>query len=100
MNEPLVSVVVIGRNEGQRLAACLESVKETINPGGGIELIYVDSNSQDGSPELAETVGAKVLRVKSQRPCAAIGRNAGWLAATAPYILFLNFSLTSEPLIE
>ena len=90
MNEPLVSVVVIGRNEGQRLAACLESVKETINPGGGIELIYVDSNSQDGSPELAETVGAKVLRVKSQRPCAAIGRNAGWRWATAPYILFLD----------
>ena len=44
MNQPLVSVVVIGRNEGQRLAACLKSVKQVINPGGEIELIYVDSN--------------------------------------------------------
>jgi len=97
MNNPLVSVVVIGRNEGQRLVACLKSVKQTINPGGEIELIYVDSNSQDGSPELAETLGAKVLLVKPKLPCAAIGRNAGWRAATAPYILFLDGDTLLHP---
>jgi cellulose synthase/poly-beta-1,6-N-acetylglucosamine synthase-like glycosyltransferase len=97
MNNPLVSVVVIGRNEGQRLAACLKSVKDIINPGGEIELIYVDSNSQDGSPELAESLGAKMLRVLPQRPCAAIGRNAGWRAATAPYILFLDGDTLLHP---
>ncbi len=97
MNNPLVSVVVIGRNESQRLAACLNSVKDIINPGGEIELIYVDSNSQDGSPELAERLGAKVLRVQPQRPCAAIGRNAGWRAATAPYILFLDGDTLLHP---
>jgi len=97
MNNPLVSIVVIGRNEGQRLAACLKSVKDIINPGGEIELIYVDSNSQDGSPELAESLGAKVLRVLPQRPCAAIGRNAGWRAATAPYILFLDGDTLLHP---
>jgi glycosyltransferase involved in cell wall biosynthesis len=97
MNNPLVSVVVIGRNEGQRLAACLNSVKDIINPGGEIELIYVDSNSQDGSPELAESLGAKMLRVLPQRPCAAIGRNAGWRAATAPYILFLDGDTLLHP---
>jgi cellulose synthase/poly-beta-1,6-N-acetylglucosamine synthase-like glycosyltransferase len=97
MNNPLVSVVVIGRNEGQRLAACLKSVKEIINPGGEIELIYVDSNSQDGSQELAETLGAKVLSVIPQRPCAAIGRNAGWRAANAPYILFLDGDTLLHP---
>ena len=97
MNQPLVSVVVIGRNEGQRLAACLKSVKQVINPGGEIELIYVDSNSQDGSPELAETLGATVLRVTPQRPSAAIGRNAGWHAATAPMILFLDGDTLLHP---
>jgi glycosyltransferase involved in cell wall biosynthesis len=97
MNNPLVSVVVIGRNEGQRLAACLQSVKEINNPGGEIELIYVDSNSHDESPELAENLGAKVLRVKPLRPCAAFGRNAGWHAATAPTILFLDGDTLLHP---
>ena len=94
MTNPLVSVVVIGRNEGQRLAACLKSIKEVTLP---IELIYVDSNSQDDSPELAEGLGAKVLRVNPQRPCAAIGRNAGWRAATTPYILFLDGDTLLHP---
>jgi glycosyltransferase involved in cell wall biosynthesis len=94
MTKPVVSVVVIGRNEGQRLAACLKSIKEVTLP---IELIYVDSNSQDGSPELAEGLGAKVLLVNPQRPCAAIGRNAGWRAATAEYILFLDGDTLLHP---
>ena len=97
MSKPLVSVVVIGRNEGPRLAACLKSVRDIVNPGGDLELIYVDSNSQDGSPELAASLGATVLRVKPQRPSAATGRNAGWRAATAPYILFLDGDTLLHP---
>jgi glycosyltransferase involved in cell wall biosynthesis len=97
MNSPLVSVVVIGRNEGQRLVACLNSIKNTANPGGEIELIYVDSNSQDDSPAQAAALGAKVLTVNPQRPCAAIGRNAGWRAGTAPYILFLDGDTLLHP---
>ena len=97
MNTPLVSVVVIGRNEGQRLAACLKSIKEIPQFADNIELIYVDSNSHDGSPELAESLGAKVLCVQPTRPCAAFGRNAGWRAATAPMILFLDGDTLLHP---
>ncbi len=97
MSKPLVSVVVIGRNEGQRLAACLQSVKSTNNFGGELELIYVDSDSKDGSPELAERLGAKVLRVKPQRPSAALGRNAGWRASTGSYLLFLDGDTLLHP---
>lgn len=97
MNIPLVSVVVIGRNEGQRLAACLKSVQETSQTKGEIELIYVDSNSHDGSPELAAAMGAKVLSVQPLRPCAAFGRNAGWRVATAPNILFLDGDTLLHP---
>jgi glycosyltransferase involved in cell wall biosynthesis len=97
MNNPLVSVVVIGRNEGQRLAACLNSIKAQTNPGGDIELIYVDSNSHDDSPKLAANLGASVLNVNPLRPCAAFGRNAGWRAATAPYVLFLDGDTLLHP---
>ena len=97
MSKPLVSVVVIGRNEGQRLAACLLSVKSTHHFDGELELIYVDSDSKDGSPELAERLGAKVLRVKPQRPSAALGRNAGWRASTGSYLLFLDGDTLLHP---
>jgi len=97
MKNPSVSVVVIGRNEGLRLADCLNSIKAIDDIDGEVELIYVDSNSQDGSPELAETFGAAVLRVLPLRPCAAIGRNTGWRAASAPFILFLDGDTRLHP---
>lgn len=52
-NWPMVSVVVIGRNEGQRLVRCLESVTRMEQDGFTLEVIYVDSTSTDGSPQRA-----------------------------------------------
>jgi glycosyltransferase involved in cell wall biosynthesis len=88
--EPVVSVVVIGRNEGERLEHCLRSVQAADTAGRNVELIYVDSDSTDGSPERAQRLGARVLRVQPARPSAAIGRNAGWRVATGTHVLFLD----------
>jgi len=88
--EPVISVVVIGRNEGERLEHCLRSVQAADTGGRAVELIYVDSDSTDGSPERAQRVGARVLRVQPTRPSAAIGRNAGWRVATGSHVLFLD----------
>ena len=90
MSAPVLSVVVIGRNEGARLERCLRSIQAMENPGGRVEIIYVDSASTDGSPELAAKLGAEVIAVHPRRPTAALGRNAGWRRATAPFILFLD----------
>lgn len=85
-----LSVVIIGRNEGERLRRCIESVQQMDNPFSALDIIYVDSDSSDDSPQIAAQLGAKVLTVKPERPAAAIGRNAGWQAANAPYVLFLD----------
>jgi len=93
-----ISVVVIGRNEGQRLARCLESIRRT--PGfdtSRTELIYVDSASKDGSPELAASHGARVIVLNAQRTTAALGRNAGWRAARGEFILFLDGDTILHP---
>jgi len=87
---PAVSVIVIGRNEGDRLVRCLESVGSMRAIEGEVEVIYVDSDSTDGSPQKAEALGARALTVKPERPAAAIGRNAGWRAALAEIVLFLD----------
>lgn len=97
MTQPLISVVVIGRNEGLRLKCCLESVRKMDNPGGAVELIYVDSASTDGSPELAESLGAQSIVVHPRFPTAALGRNAGWRKATGRFVLFLDGDTVLDP---
>ena len=92
-----VSVVVIGRNEGLRLTRCLDSIREIRMPDGTIELIYVDSASTDNSVEQAKSFGAQVIIVDPRRPCAAIGRNAGWRAARGSIVLFLDGDTVLAP---
>jgi hypothetical protein len=90
MSGPAVSIVIIGRNEGERLTRCLQSVAAIKAPAGGVEVIYVDSASTDGSPQRAAALGARVLTVRPARPCAAVGRNAGWRSARAPIVMFVD----------
>ena len=42
-----LSVVVIGRNEGQRLGRCLDAIGRCDRGGLAFEVIYVDSASTD-----------------------------------------------------
>ncbi len=93
-----LSVVIIGRNEGERLIRCIRSVQAMVDfDADSVEIIYVDSNSTDDSPQQAKQLGAKVLVVHPKRPAAAIGRNAGWQHAQAPYILFLDGDTILHP---
>lgn len=66
-----IAVVVIGRNEGDRLGRCLQSVQ-------GLRTVYVDSGSRDGSAERARTAGTDVIELDPAGGfSAARGRNAG-----------------------
>ncbi len=67
-----VGVVVIGRNEGERLQACLRSIPP------GSDVVYVDSGSTDDSVAFAESMGFDVVPLDtSQGFTAARARNAG-----------------------
>lgn len=69
---PLVGAIVIGRNEGSRLARCLESVKASFHP-----VVYVDSGSTDGSAQLAASLGVPVVLLTPPGLSAARARQAG-----------------------
>jgi glycosyltransferase involved in cell wall biosynthesis len=92
----LVSVVVIGRNEGERLRRCLRSVFG-MGRDFALEVIYVDSGSTDGSVALAEAEGAQTIALRPERPSAALGRNAGWNAAKGSIVLFLDGDTVLHP---
>jgi glycosyltransferase involved in cell wall biosynthesis len=97
MTDNLLSIVVIGRNEGERLTRCLQSIRQIKHPGFHYEIIYVDSGSIDYSITLAEELGAKVIALQPERPSAALGRNAGWRAARGSTILFLDGDTILHP---
>jgi len=69
-----VGLVVIGRNEGERLRLCLLSVV-----GKVAHIVYVDSGSTDGSIELARSLEVDVVELDLSTPfTAARARNAGF----------------------
>lgn len=82
-------IVVIGRNEGERLRLCLEScVKQATC------LIYVDSGSTDGSVDLARRFGAHVVELdRAHVFTAARARNCGLarLRDASPNLEFVQF---------
>lgn len=66
-------IVVIGRNEGERLIACLQALVRQHRP-----ILYVDSGSSDGSVERARALDVEVLELDPSRPfSAARARNEG-----------------------
>jgi len=82
-------IVVIGRNEGDRLLACLRSVQAL-----GCPIVYVDSGSSDGSLDRAAALCDVALGLDPARPfSAARARNEGFraLLAAEPELRFVQF---------
>lgn len=68
-----VAVVVIGRNEGARLALSLAAARRQAE-----RVVYVDSGSTDGSPTRAAALGVPVVTLDDKAPyTAGRARNAG-----------------------
>ena len=84
-----IGIVVIGRNEGERLIACLRSLGDLVH-----RTVYVDSGSSDGSVSAAGELGATVTVLDRSRPfTAARARNHGLavLIERYPDISYVQF---------
>ncbi|GAA6181780.1 glycosyltransferase [Shimia sp. NS0008-38b] len=83
------TAIVIGRNEGDRLIACLASLRAQ-----SVETVYVDSGSHDNSVAEARKAGALVVELDHGLPfTAARARQAGFdaLAETDDLPEFIQF---------
>jgi GT2 family glycosyltransferase len=84
-------VVVIGRNEGERLVRCFDSLRSIAAP-----IVYVDSASTDGSVAMARARGIEVVELDMSIPfTAARARNEGVArlrkaAAPARWVQFID----------
>src|SRR5262249_7481885 len=84
-----VGVVAIGRNEGERLQRCLDSVV-----GKAAAVVYVDSGSTDQSVVMARARGVATVELDMSIPfTAARARNEGFakLLKVSPDVEFVQF---------
>ena len=87
----MISFIIIGKNEGWRLEKCLSAVRrraeaELVQPW---EVIYVDSQSSDGSVELARQYADKAFLLTGEcNP--AIGRNVGAKESEGDILFFID----------
>lgn len=86
-----IGIVVIGRNEGERLKKCLDStLLQTAT------VVYVDSGSTDDSVSMARSKGVCVVELDMRTPfTAARARNAGFaqllqLNSRLAYVQFVD----------
>lgn len=104
-------VVVIGRNEGDRLSRCLhtlrdQALRDKLSPDHALQdqalqsgdtivpMVYVDSGSTDNSCELARRLGMAAIELDAEVPfTAARARNTGfyWLQKHYPELEYIQF---------
>ena len=78
----MLTVVVITKNEADRLGRCLASV------AWAAERLVLDCGSRDGTPRIARAHGARV--VHTDWPGFGGQRNRGLALASQPWVLFLD----------
>ena len=85
----MISAIVIGKNEGERLTCCIDSIHAALGVLAH-EIIYVDSRSTDDSLQRAKACGARCFVLAAQKTTAGLGRHVGAKEARGEYLLFLD----------
>lgn len=87
----LVSIIIIGKNEGWKLRLCFESVVNAFQFNSvPYEMIYVDSDSIDDSINIAKEFNSiKIIKLTGKFN-AAVARNEGAKVAKGELYLFLD----------
>lgn len=87
---PPVSLVVVGKNESKNLDDTFNAIEKIDYPKDKIEIIYVDSNSNDNSIEIAKKYCNRIIPIKSNWATSGLARNMGMLEANQEIIHFID----------
>ncbi len=93
---PDLSVILVSFNDRKHLEKCLQSLKG-FPPEVALEIVLVDNNSSDGSPDLIKNKFPEVkLLCASENLGFAKACNLGILASSGEFVLFLNSDTIAE----
>ena len=95
---PLVSVIIPARNEARNIERCVRSILTATYPN--TEVIVVDDQSTDGTGDLAERLGVRVVR-GADLPPGWFGKQwalvQGYRVARGELLLFADADTKHEP---
>lgn len=92
-----LAVVLITRNQVWNVRRLVRSVRE-LTTGTSVDLVLVDSASDDGTVEAALDLGVRVVELDgASRLTAAAGRLAGQRVTSSDYLLFLDGDMELVP---
>jgi N-acetylglucosaminyl-diphospho-decaprenol L-rhamnosyltransferase len=84
-----LAIVVVSTNEAKWLEPCLSTVLASTG-GAAVDVVVVDNESTDGTPELVREKFPAARIVESANHGFSHGNNRGAATCNARYILFLN----------
>lgn len=87
---PSVSVVVPVKDRAGELRRCLESVQRLTYPKDRIEVVVVDDGSEDDTPAVARSFGARVISSGGRGLGPAAARNRGAAVASGDLLAFID----------
>jgi glycosyltransferase involved in cell wall biosynthesis len=97
-NWPLVSVVIVTKNEEKNIENCLRSLRLQSYPRPKIEIIVVDNCSSDRTKKIAHKYTQNVFNKGPER---SVQRNFGLMKAKGKYLMYLDADMIlSSTVIE
>ena len=95
---PLISVIIPARNEARNIERCVRSILATTYPS--IEVIVVDDRSSDGTGDLVERLGVRLVH-GAELPPGWFGKQwalvQGYRVARGELLLFADADTKHEP---
>lgn len=89
-----VTVIIPTKNEEKNIARCLESIQiSNFKPQTSIEIIVVDNQSTDETVNIAQKLGARVLKTGPER---SSQRNFGAKKAKGEILFFIDADMEME----
>jgi glycosyltransferase involved in cell wall biosynthesis len=88
---PTLSVVICTFNRAQLLEGCLTSLTDQIDDG--VEVIVVDNNSHDNTPEIVakfSRADARIKYCKEPKQGLAAARNRGYQSSSGHYVAYID----------
>lgn len=89
---PTVSVVIPALNEAENLPHVLPQIPVWVD-----EVLLVDGNSTDGTPEVARRLLSKVRIVRQEGPGKGAALRTGFAAATGDIIVMMDADCSTDP---
>ena len=99
-SSPIVSIIVPTYNRAPSLRRALDSVSKVTYPHQQFEVVIVDNNSNDNTPQVAkelEDTGLTVRYVKESRLSFTVARHTGASTARGKILTYIDDDVVVEP---